>query len=117
MTLSTDDLRIRAITPLSTPAEVMRDCAAGERALDTVAHARVAVHDILAGQDDRLVVVIGPCSIHDTSAAMEYARRLVAPRPHHRVQTALAALGPVLRLAQRTKSMCFLHASRIEDLW
>ena len=81
MTLpSTDDLRIRAITPLSTPAEVMHDCAAGERALDTVAHARAAVHDILAGQDDRLVVVIGPCSIHDTRAAMEYAQRLVAQR-------------------------------------
>jgi 3-deoxy-7-phosphoheptulonate synthase len=76
----TDDLRIRAITPLSTPAEVMRDCAAGERALDTVARARAAVHDILAGQDDRLVVVIGPCSIHDTAAAMEYARRLAAQR-------------------------------------
>lgn len=76
----TDDLRIRAITPLSTPAEVMRDCHAGELALDTVAHARAAVHDILAGQDDRLVVVIGPCSIHDTAAAMEYARRLLGQR-------------------------------------
>ena len=76
----TDDLRIRAIAPLSTPAEVMRDCHAGERALDTVAHARSAVHDILAGLDDRLVVVIGPCSIHDTTAAMDYARRLVAQR-------------------------------------
>lgn len=76
----TDDLRIRAITPLSTPAQVMRDCFAGERALDTVAHARAAVHDILSGQDDRLVVVIGPCSIHDTAAAMEYARRLLTQR-------------------------------------
>ena len=76
----TDDLRIRAITPLSPPAEVMRDCHAGEHALDTVAHARAAVHDILAGQDDRLVVVIGPCSIHDTAAAMEYARRLLGQR-------------------------------------
>lgn len=77
---TTDDLRIRAITTLSTPAQVMRDCAATERAADTVAHARDAVHSILAGKDDRLVVVIGPCSIHDTGAALEYAGRLVTQR-------------------------------------
>ncbi|HZX71981.1 MAG TPA: 3-deoxy-7-phosphoheptulonate synthase [Rhodanobacter sp.] len=76
----TDDLRIRAITRLSTPAEVMRDCATTEAAMATVDASRQALHGILAGDDDRLAVVIGPCSIHDTDAALEYAGRLLALR-------------------------------------
>ena len=76
----TDDLRIRAITRLSTPAEVMHDCAATDAAMATVDDARQALHDILDGRDDRLVVVIGPCSIHDTRAALEYAARLAPLR-------------------------------------
>jgi 3-deoxy-7-phosphoheptulonate synthase len=76
----TDDLRIRAITRLSTPAEVMRDCAATDAAMATVDASRQVLHDILAGGDDRLAVVIGPCSIHDTRAALEYAARLVPLR-------------------------------------
>ena len=76
----TDDLRIRAITRLSTPAEVMRDCAATDTAMATVDASRQVLHDILAGGDDRLAVVIGPCSIHDTRAALEYAARLVPLR-------------------------------------
>jgi len=76
----TDDLRIRAMQRLSTPAEVMRDVAIGERAAATVDDARKVLHGILAGSDDRLAVVIGPCSIHDTAAAMEYAQRLLAQR-------------------------------------
>lgn len=80
---STDDLRIRAITPLSAPAEVMRDCAASVHAVHTVSAARQALHRILAGEDDRLAVVIGPCSIHDTRAALEYAGRLAAQRKQH----------------------------------
>ncbi|EQD66024.1 DAHP synthetase I/KDSA domain protein, partial [mine drainage metagenome] len=62
----TDDLRIRAIATLSTPAEVMRDCAISEQAATTVRTSRDALHRILAGEDDRLAVVIGPCSIHDS---------------------------------------------------
>ncbi|QNK02377.1 3-deoxy-7-phosphoheptulonate synthase [Dyella telluris] len=80
MNPSTDDLRIRSITPLSPPAEVMRDCAASVHAAHTVSASRRALHRILAGKDDRLAVVIGPCSIHDTKAALEYAERLVAQR-------------------------------------
>jgi 3-deoxy-7-phosphoheptulonate synthase len=76
----TDDLRIRAITPLSTPAEVMRDCPISSCAATTVSTCREALHRIIAGDDDRLTVVIGPCSIHDTEAALEYARRLVPLR-------------------------------------
>jgi len=76
----TDDLRIRAITTLSTPAEVMRDCAASERVMLTVNTSRDALHQIITGTSDRLAVVIGPCSIHDAEAALKYARRLVLMR-------------------------------------
>jgi 3-deoxy-7-phosphoheptulonate synthase len=76
----TDDLRIRAITRLSTPAEVMRDCAVTDAAMATVDASRQALHGILAGADDRLAVVIGPCSIHNTHAALEYAGRLAPLR-------------------------------------
>jgi 3-deoxy-7-phosphoheptulonate synthase len=79
----TDDLRIRAITTLSTPADVMRDCRLSGRAASTVAVSRQALHQILAGGDDRLAVVIGPCSIHDTAAALEYAQRLAAQRERY----------------------------------
>ena len=77
---ATDDLRIRAITPLGTPAEIMRDCAAGDAAMATVDAARRAMHGMLCGSDDRLAVVIGPCSIHDPRAALEYAARLAPLR-------------------------------------
>ena len=83
MTRRTDDLRIRDINELPTPAEVMRDCQPGDAALATVATARHALHRILHGADDRLAVVIGPCSIHDPVAAMDYARRLAVERARH----------------------------------
>lgn len=80
MTTSTDDLRILDIKPLASPAEVMGDLPAGDRVRATVSAARRRVHEILHGADDRLVVVIGPCSIHDPVAAMDYARRLADQR-------------------------------------
>ena len=76
----TDDLRILDIKPLDTPAEVMARLPADATTSATVATARRAMHDILHGEDDRLIVVIGPCSIHDPVAAMDYARRLAAQR-------------------------------------
>ena len=83
MTSLTDDLRIREIKELATPADVMRDCPPSEAAIAAVASSRHALHRILHGQDDRLAVVIGPCSIHDPVAALEYAKRLVAERERH----------------------------------
>ncbi|WP_268761798.1 3-deoxy-7-phosphoheptulonate synthase [Frateuria sp. Soil773] len=80
MNRHTDDLRIRAITPLSTPADVMRDCPIDGRAAATVSASREALHRIILGTDDRLAVVIGPCSIHDTEAALDYANRLAPLR-------------------------------------
>ena len=80
--LITDDLRIRELKELSTPEQVMREFPRTETASDTVTGARTALHDILHGTDDRLAVVIGPCSIHDPVAAMDYARRLAEIRPY-----------------------------------
>jgi 3-deoxy-7-phosphoheptulonate synthase len=76
----TDDLRIRELKELSPPSHLIREFACSERAAQTTSASRTALHRILHGQDDRLMVVIGPCSIHDTKAAMEYARRLVKER-------------------------------------
>lgn len=80
MLKSTDDLRITEIKPLTTPIEVMRTHPRTDAATRTVLSARHAVHNILNGQDDRLAVVVGPCSIHDPKAAMDYAHRLTALR-------------------------------------
>ncbi len=76
----TDDLRIAAITPLSPPDAVIAELPRGDAASRTVAGARKAIHRILSGADDRLAVVIGPCSVHDPEAALEYAGRLLEQR-------------------------------------
>ena len=80
MLKATDDLRIKEIRELRTPAEVMREFPRTDAATRTVISARHAVHNIMHGADDRLAVVIGPCSIHDPAAAIDYARRLAAVR-------------------------------------
>jgi len=76
MIRQTDDLRIRYIRPLMAPAVLIEDLPLGERASHTVADGRAAVSHALRGDDTRLVVVVGPCSIHDPAAAIEYAQRL-----------------------------------------
>ena len=83
MTVNTDDLRIRGMQELTTPASLLEQCPRDDAATQTVTRARARVADILRGDDDRLIVVIGPCSIHDTAAAMEYAQRLAAERVRH----------------------------------
>ena len=72
----TDDVRIREIKELSPPAQILREFPPTDAAAETTFQARQAVHRVLHGADDRLVVVAGPCSIHDNAAAMEYARKL-----------------------------------------
>jgi 3-deoxy-7-phosphoheptulonate synthase len=79
----TDDLRIRQLQTLSPPAQVIGEAPASSSVAEIVGDARQAVHQILHGQDDRLVVVIGPCSIHDPKAALDYAHRLAAERERH----------------------------------
>lgn len=75
---SIDDTRIQEIKELTPPAHVLREFPATLRAATTAFEARQAIHRLLYGADDRLLVVIGPCSIHDTEAALDYARRLKA---------------------------------------
>jgi 3-deoxy-7-phosphoheptulonate synthase len=76
----TDDLRIREMKELTPPSHLIREFPCSDKVATTTANSRTALHRILHGQDDRLMVVIGPCSIHDTKAAMEYANRLVKER-------------------------------------
>jgi 3-deoxy-7-phosphoheptulonate synthase len=72
----TDDVRIEQGDELLAPMQVMRELPATERSEATTFEARRAVHDILRGASDRLLVVVGPCSIHDYAAALDYATRL-----------------------------------------
>ncbi len=76
MTHNTDDLRIKGIKELSPPSHLSREFPLTEKASATTFGARKAIQEILRGQDDRLLLIIGPCSIHDTEAAKEYAGRL-----------------------------------------
>jgi 3-deoxy-7-phosphoheptulonate synthase len=76
MLSTTDDLRIKEIKELSPPDEVMREIPRTLTATRVVMAARNAIHAILSGTDDRLLVIVGPCSIHDPVAAVDYAERL-----------------------------------------
>jgi 3-deoxy-7-phosphoheptulonate synthase len=78
MPTNTDDLRIQRINELIAPQQLIHDVAVSEHAASTVAAARNGIHRILAGEDDRLLAVVGPCSIHDPAAARDYGRRLKA---------------------------------------
>lgn len=75
-TVATDDIRIREIKALITPNAVLREFPQTDQSTATVANARIALSNILHHTDDRLAVVIGPCSIHEPESAMEYAHRL-----------------------------------------
>ena len=77
---NTDDIRIREIKELSPPSHAMREFHCTEQVSELVHETRQALHRILHGMDDRVAVVIGPCSIHDPKAALEYADRLKAVR-------------------------------------
>ncbi|MCC8457508.1 3-deoxy-7-phosphoheptulonate synthase AroG [Photorhabdus aegyptia] len=76
MNYQNDDIRIKEIKELLPPVALLEKFPATEKAAFTVRKARKTIHQILTGEDDRLLVVIGPCSIHDPKAAMEYAGRL-----------------------------------------
>ena len=78
-----DDVRIKEIKELATPAHVLREFPASETTAQTIYAARNAIHRILHGADDRLLVVMGPCSIHDHDAALDYAQRLKAECARH----------------------------------
>jgi 3-deoxy-7-phosphoheptulonate synthase len=78
MKYKTDDLRICATKEVIAPIQVHTEMPMTEAAAETTLRARQAIHRILTGEDDRLLVVVGPCSIHDTIAAKDYGSRLKA---------------------------------------
>jgi len=73
---NTDDLRISAMKEVIAPNEVHTEIPISNTAIQTILQARQQIHQILASEDDRLLVIVGPCSIHETTAALEYAQKL-----------------------------------------
>jgi len=80
----TSNLRVSDFTPLPSPQAVIADLPLGAEAAGVVGRGRDEVRAILDGVDDRLLVIVGPCSIHDPKAGLEYARRLVSQAEKHR---------------------------------
>ncbi len=83
---TTDDLRIAAMKSLIPPRDLMTEFPVTDQVAETVAKARSGIQKILRQEDDRLVVVVGPCSIHDPEAAIEYANLLAAEQQKHAQQ-------------------------------
>lgn len=83
-TIPTGDLRIQSTKPLISPAILMHDFPASAQEAELVTQTRQEIADILSGKDDRLLVVVGPCSIHDTAAALEYANFIQEMRQQYR---------------------------------
>lgn len=86
MHAKTDDLRIRNIKELLPPIALLEKFPLSDEAADTVALARQDIQSRLQHKDDRLLVVVGPCSIHDPQAALEYAGRLLRMREKYKGQ-------------------------------
>jgi len=93
MQVSTDDVRIDSLRPLIPPAILMEELPVGDRETELIAAARQEVARIVEGKDDRLVIVVGPCSIHDPKAGLEYAEKLLP---------VAAALSADLKIVMRT---------------
>ncbi len=83
MQYNTDDLKIRQIRELLPPIALLERFPLSAQVSTVVAESRASIEKILAGQDDRLFVVVGPCSIHDVEAAMEYATKLNGARKQY----------------------------------
>jgi 3-deoxy-7-phosphoheptulonate synthase len=80
MHFKVDDVRIREIKELAPPAHLLREYPCTEKTEELTYNTRQAIHRILHGSDDRALVIVGPCSIHDPKAGLEYARRLLEMR-------------------------------------
>ncbi|MDX2366957.1 MAG: 3-deoxy-7-phosphoheptulonate synthase AroG [Colwellia sp.] len=84
MMYQTDDVRINRIKDLLPPIALLERFPASEQATKSVVSGRAAIHNILNDKDDRVLVIIGPCSIHDPKAALEYGQRLVKLREKYK---------------------------------
>src|SRR5262245_33171973 len=80
----TSDTRITGYEPPLSPSALLDQLPLGDEATTTVEQSRGEVRAVLDGSDDRLLVIAGPCSVHDTDAALEYAGRLIHARERHR---------------------------------
>ena len=97
----TDDLRIAELRPLTSPAILMEELPISEDVSNLIAKTRLAAGNIVKGEDDRLLVIVGPCSIHDPDAALDYASRLV--KVADRLQDDLVIIMRVYFEKPRTK--------------
>ncbi|NND90827.1 MAG: 3-deoxy-7-phosphoheptulonate synthase [Granulosicoccus sp.] len=84
MKITTSDVRIDSIVTLQSPAELFAELPLSEEQADAITTTRCRIADIIHGRDPRLLIVVGPCSIHDPLAAMEYANRLHSLRTRYR---------------------------------
>src|SRR5256885_8966455 len=80
MHFKVDDVRIREIKELAPPALLLREFPCSEKTAELTYNTRQAIHRLLHGSDDRVLVIIGPCSIHDPKAGLEFARNLIEMR-------------------------------------
>ncbi len=92
MKYNTDDLRISGMSEIASPQQIHAEYPITETAAKTTHDTRLAIDDILKGKDDRLLVIVGPCSIHDPDSALEYADLLKPVRE---------ALAPSLNIVMR----------------
>lgn len=76
MSIKTDELRTSLIDHLATPAQLAQEIPLSEDTANFILESRKTIENIITGKDDRLLVVVGPCSIHDVDAAIDYAKRL-----------------------------------------
>jgi len=83
MKYKTDDLRITGMQEVMAPTDLLEDVKVSDFGRKTIFETRSAIHDILTGKDDRILVIVGPCSVHDPKAALEYAKRLKQQRELH----------------------------------
>ena len=102
MSYKNDDLRIKNIEQLLPPIALLERFPASDFAAETVEKARQAIHKIIHGTDDRLLVVIGPCSIHDPKAALEYADRIKTMRANPKINQNLEVVMRVYFEKPRT---------------
>ena len=82
--VANDDTRIEKVDQVLPPIALLEKFPASQEAADLVHETRLHAHNIIHGKDDRLLVVIGPCSIHDPKAALDYAKRLKVLRDEYK---------------------------------
>ncbi len=79
----TDDIRIASIDQVISPSDIIAELPMTAQATTTTLQTRKEIHHILSGDDDRVLAIVGPCSIHDTEAAIEYSKRLMSLKQRH----------------------------------